>query len=159
MQKITLVNLIEERVSHPNISSMIGDGTTLSQFHDNSFDVAFSNSVIEHLTTFANQVKMANEMKRLGKYFYVQTPNKYFFIEPHFILPFFQFYPRWLKVFVLTKTKLSRGKKRIRERAEKYIDEIRLLSLSDMKSLFPGAEIYYEKFGFFTKSFVFHNFK
>jgi hypothetical protein len=38
--------------------------------------------------------------------------------------------------------------------AQSQIDEIRLLSKTDMKKLFPEATIYSEKFLFFTKSFV-----
>src|SRR5690606_10538419 len=75
---ITLLNLVKEPVNHPSLQSMAGNATDLSQFEDKSYDLVFSNSVIEHLHTSANQKMMASEIKRVGKRYFVQTPNKYF---------------------------------------------------------------------------------
>src|SRR5690606_18576065 len=86
---ITLLNLKQESVSTPSIKSMAGDATDLSAFGNTSFDLVFSNSVIEHLYSLENQKKMASEIRRVGKKYFIQTPNKYFFIEPHYALPFF----------------------------------------------------------------------
>lgn len=154
---ITLLNLAAEKVSSPNINSLKGDATDLSAFGDESFDLVFSNSVIEHLHNFDNQKKMAREILRVGKHYYVQTPNKYFFMEPHYALPLFQFVPKPICRFVLTKTKLSRMHKWDPVFAEAYLTEIRLLSYGEMKELFPEANIYFEKFLGMNKSFVFHN--
>ena len=122
------------------------------------YDVVHSNSVIEHLYNFENQKKMASEIIRVGQKYIVQTPNKYFFLEPHYLLPFFQFLPNSLKYFILTKTKLSRLKKWDKKFAKQYIEEIRLLSEKEMKTLFPKSKIYYEKFFGMNKSFTMHNF-
>src|SRR5690554_707519 len=108
---ITLLNLTKTEVEHKNMVSVIGNACDLSEYTDNSFDLVFSNSVIEHLYSYENQVLMAKEIQRVGKNYYIQTPNKYFFIEPHYLLPFFQFLPRKIKLFVLSKTRLSRGNK------------------------------------------------
>jgi SAM-dependent methyltransferase len=156
---ITLLNLSAEETSMKNVTSMRGDATDLSDFRDGEFDLVFSNSVIEHLHHFGNQLKMAKEIQRVGKHFYVQTPNKYFFLEPHYALPFFQFVPKPVAKLILTKTKLSRMQKWDAEFAEAYLQEIRLLSFWEMKKLFPGAKVYYEKFLGMNKSFVFHNMK
>src|SRR5690606_8638111 len=108
---ITLLNLNKEPVNVPYLRSMAGNATDLSDFGDHSFDLVFSNSVIEHLYTFENQKKMASEIRRVGKKYFVQTPNKYFFMEPHYALPFFQFLPSSFVYSILTKTKLSRMQK------------------------------------------------
>lgn len=155
--QITLVNLIPSSVTCTNMKSVTGNATDLSQYKDHEFDIAFSNSVIEHLYTKENQLKMAAEMMRVGKYHFVQTPNKYFPIEPHYLLPMFQFLPASIKYFILTKTKLSRGKKWNHEFSKQYIDEIRLLSLNEMKQLFPGSKMYFEKVLLLNKSFTAHN--
>jgi predicted SAM-dependent methyltransferase len=155
---ITLLNLKAVPCKYPNMTSMIGDATNLSHCPDNSFDVVFSNSVIEHLYTKSNQEKMANEITRVGKYYFVQTPNKYFIIEPHYLLPGFQFLNPRIKYFLLTKTPLSRGKFWDKQFAQQYIDEIRLLDKSEMEALFPNGLIYKEMFCGLVKSFTAHNF-
>jgi len=154
---ITLLNLSEQEVKSSNISSVAGDGTNLPEFEENHFDLVFSNSVIEHLYTFENQEKMANEIQRVGQYYFVQTPNKYFFIEPHYLFPYFQFLPKKMRFKILTKTKFSRGKKWEPKFAQQYIDEIRLLSLKEMKGLFPNCKVLKEKFMLGNKSFIVHN--
>jgi ubiquinone/menaquinone biosynthesis C-methylase UbiE len=153
---ITLLNLEKEKSTAGNITSLSGDATDLSCFQNKTFDLVFSNSVIEHLYTFENQTKMAAEVQRVGKHYFVQTPNKYFFLEPHYVFPFFQFIPKKLAYFILTKTKLSRMQKWEPGFASAYLEEIRLLSLGEMKKLFPDADIYMEKFMGLNKSFVFH---
>ena len=155
---ITIVNFEKEKSQYSNIKTLIGDATDLSQFVDKSFDIVHSNSVIEHLYNFNNQSKMASEIVRVGKKYIVQTPNKCFFLEPHYLLPFFQFIPDKLKYLILTKTKLSRLKKWDKNFAKQYINEIRLLSLKEMKILFPKSKIYFEKFLRMNKSFTAHNF-
>jgi len=155
---ITLLNLNVEPVSLPNLTSVAGDATNLSEFADQSFDLVYSNSVIEHLYSFENQKKMAAEIQRVGKKYFVQTPNKYFFIEPHYALPLFQFMPTPFVYFILTKTKLSRMHRWSPEYAQSYLDEIRLLSLREMKQLFPEGKVYFEKFLGMNKSFTLHNF-
>ncbi len=156
--KITIVNIEKEKSIYSNIETKMGDATDLSPFKDKSFDIAHSNSVIEHLYNFENQKKMASEIMRVGQKHIVQTPNKYFFLEPHYLIPFFQFMPDKLKYLILTKTKLSRLKIWNEKFANQYIKEIRLLSLKEMKQLFPSSKIYFEKFLGMNKSFTTHNF-
>lgn len=157
--EITLINLRIEDVKSSNIASEIGDATDLSKYNDKEFDVVFSNSVIEHLYTKENQKKMANEVMRLGKNYFIQTPNRFFPIEPHFLFPMFQFLPRKLKIFLLTKTKIVRGKKYELDYAENRINEIKLLDKSELMKLFTPAKIYKEKFFGLNKSFIAYKFK
>jgi predicted SAM-dependent methyltransferase len=155
--EIIMLNLSAEEVQIKGLSSMAGDATDLSQFADGSFDLVFSNSVIEHLYTWENQQKMAKEAMRVGKKFFVHTPNRHFFMEAHYALPFVQYLPKNLTRFLLTKTNLSRGAQWDPKEAQQYLDEIRLLTYSEMKTLFPGAKIYNEKFFGMNKSFSAHN--
>ena len=155
---ITLLNIEIEKSEYSNIKSIIGTATDLSKFKDNSVDLVHSNSVIEHLYNFENQKKMAKEVIRVGKKHIIQTPNKYFFIEPHYLLPFFGYLPKSVKFWILTKTKLSRLKKWDEKFAKQYIQEIRLISEKEMKTLFPTSKIYFEKFLGMNKSFTTHNF-
>lgn len=88
------MNLAVEEQRHEDVQPLAGDATDLREFGDSSFDVVFSNSVIEHLFTFENQRRMAREVQRVGKAFWVQTPNFWFPMEPHFHVPGWQWMPR-----------------------------------------------------------------
>lgn len=101
---------------------------------------------------------MAKEVLRIGKKHIIQTPNKYFFIEPHYIIPFFQFIPKKIQLKILTKTKISRLKKWDEKFAKQYVNEIRLMKQKELNEIFPNSNIYYEKFLGMTKSFTIHTF-
>lgn len=155
--EITLLNLHLEESSHPAVKAVTGDATNMSQFGDGSFDLVFSNSVIEHLYDFVNQERMAKEIQRVGKKYFIQTPNKFFPVEAHYALPFAQYMPKSWVYFLLTKTNLSRLQKWDQKDARQYLDEIRLLSDQEMKKLFPKAKLYREKVLGLVKSFAAHN--
>jgi len=87
---ITLVNLEPENASLPNTTSIAGDARKI-EAEDSRVDVVFSNSVIEHVGANQDQMQMAQEVRRVGKRYFIQTPNKYFPLEPHFLFPLFQF--------------------------------------------------------------------
>jgi len=155
---ITIVNIRTEKSGYSNITVIKGDASDLSQFKDKVFDISFSNSLIEHLYTKENQVKMANEAMRVSKNYFIQTPNCYFPIEPHFKFPFFQFLPKFLQVFLQTKTSLINGVRYKPRYALRIVEEIRLLSKGELMELFPRCTIYTERFMGIGKSFIAHNF-
>ncbi len=155
---IVLLNLKTQPVDHPSFTSVAGDATDLKHYEDKSFDIVYSNSVIEHLFTKDNQVKMAEEVRRVGEFFIIQTPNKYFPIEPHWIFPYFQFLPKNLRVYLTHKFNLGNyPRAKTRELAIRRVEEVQLLSRKEMSELFPGARIWKEKFFYFNKSFIAHN--
>jgi len=117
--------------------------------------VIFSNSVIEHLGSYSDQSLMANEVRRLGERYFLQTPNRYFPIEPHFLFPFFQFFPYKLKIWLVTRFNLGWfGKIPDENKAREIISSIRLLNKKELKILFPESKIKEEKFLGLTKSFI-----
>lgn len=157
--EITLLNLSLVETDSLNVVSITGDATDLSSFADKSFDIAFSNSVIEHLFTFENQQKMASEALRVSKYHFIQTPNFWFPIEPHWVFPCFQFLPKTLRIFLTRYLNLGHiNRAGSWSAARKQVEEIQLLSQSEMFRLFPKSSIWEEKLLIFNKSFVAHNF-
>jgi len=151
---ITLLNLTQDNVTLPYLTSIVGDARHI-QVEDCSFDIVFSNSVIEHVGNYPDQAQMANEVRRVGKNYFVQTPNKYFPLEPHFLFPLFQFLPLMIRVWLLQNfdlgwfTKTSDARK-----AKEIVESIRLLDKKEFGKLFPDATIYEEKILGMTKSFV-----
>jgi len=157
--RIYLLNKTSYLTKSKNIISINGDATNLSEFNDASFDIVYSNSVIEHLFTWENQVKMANEVQRVGKNYFIQTPNYYFPIEPHFVFPFFQYLPKSLQVKLITNFSFGHFNKFENEDlAIKKVEEISLLTLKQMKELFPKCSIYIDKFIGLNKSIVTYSF-
>ncbi len=156
---ITLLNLTEDEVTRNYFSSISGDATDLSRFGDKHFDIVHSNSVIEHLFTRKAQERMANEIRRVGKRYYVQTPNYYFPIEPHWVFPLFQFLPFSWRVSLTKKYYLDTYPENQRQEvAEQRVKEVLLLTEADMKVLFPGAKIYREMFLGLKKSITSYQF-
>ena len=152
---IVLYNVKEAVVSHPAFIGKAGDARAMHEFAAQQFDFVFSNSVIEHVGTYEQQKQMAQEVQRVARRYYVQTPYRYFPIEPHVLLPFFQFFPLFLRVFLLVHMGSPWGwKLKNRQEAEAYLRSIRLLTKKELRALFPGARIYEEKFLGFTKSLI-----
>jgi len=152
---ITLLNLEANTTVQPPFYSIKGDATRLDAIADQSYDVVFSNSVIEHVYTWENQQKMASEIMRVGKYHFIQTPNYWFPIEPHWVFPFFQFFPKWFSIFITRYFSLGHiGKINNWAAAKKQVEEIRLLSQKEYVQLFPQSKIYKERFIGLNKSFI-----
>jgi SAM-dependent methyltransferase len=61
--------------SQPGFSTMIGDGRALP-FENQSFDIVVSNSVIEHLGEWHQQKIFADEIRRVGRSYWVLTPSR-----------------------------------------------------------------------------------
>jgi len=153
--QITTVNRDAESKRCQNIEPVVGDASNLSGFADQSFDIAFSNSVIEHLEIWENQAAMACAVRRVGRAYYVQTPNYWFPMEPHFQILGWQWMPLWFRVAILRRRKCGFcAKTPDPAQARQIITEVRLLSCRELLRLFPDASIYVEKYAGFVKSWT-----
>jgi hypothetical protein len=154
--EITLVNLEAAERRHANIVPTAGDATDMSEHDDDSFDIAFSNSVIEHLFTFENQGRMAAEVRRVASAAYwVQTPNYWFPIEPHFLVPAWHWLPEDTRVAILRRRGVGwAGRCPDADFARKVVEEHRLMRRHELARLFPDARIVGERFGGLVKSWT-----
>jgi hypothetical protein len=133
---------------------VVGDGCRLG-YSDRSFDIVFSNSVIEHVGSYERQQAFAAEARRVGRALWIQTPAREFFIEPHLLTPFIHFLPLSLQAHLLRYgTVWGLMNKPSPSQVAGFLEEVRLLSYSEMKKLFPDCEIRREKFMGFTKSYI-----
>lgn len=129
---------LEDRPEYPGrlIRADAADGLP---FDENEFDLAYSNSVIEHVPPDRREA-FARELRRVARGWYVQTPAISFPVEPHSLLPFAHWLPE-----------------RVRRRYWEFgagsdPDEIRLLRRGELERLFGPA--LRERFGPFTKSWI-----
>jgi hypothetical protein len=155
--RLTILNFPSalERGAEP-ISCVAGDGLMLP-FKKNAFDIVFSNSVIEHVGSRADQQRFAQEISRVGRCYWVQTPNRGFPIELHLMLPFIHFLPKaWQRAIVERFTVWQLLVRPSEEERAFYIDhflhQLQLLNKRDLQSLFPEATIVSERLLGFVKS-------
>jgi hypothetical protein len=153
--RVTLLNIEHQLVSSPRFVSAVGDARAMPRFPSGSFDVVFSNSVIEHVGGYENQRLMANEIRRVGRRFFVQTPNKRFPLEPHFLFPWFQYLPLATRAWLVNRFNVGWYKRIPDARAARAeVESIQLLTKGRFSALFPGALVHEEKIAGLTKSFV-----
>lgn len=156
---ITILNIEKIEVQSKTTKFILGDATNSNLFASKSFDIVHCNSVIEHLNTFELQKILSSNIQKWGNKYFVQTPNYYFPFEPHFLVPFFHFFPSKFRVYLLTKFNLGHfPREKDIKNAEIIVSSIRLLKYGELSFLFPEGKIIKEKFLFFTKSFIIHNF-
>lgn len=133
---------------------VIGDACRLP-FADQSFPVVYSNSTTEPLFTEENQRLAASEIRRVGRGYFVQTPNRWFPVEPHYLAPLIHYLPKlWQRRLLRNFTVWGILSRPSQELCDRDVDEIRLLSVADMKTLFPDAVIIRERFLGMTKSIL-----
>jgi len=149
---ITIVNLPsaykgEDLKSHHHFTYLDGDATSLTQFKDMSFDLAFSNSVIEHVGDASKQQMFAQEIRRLAPCYYVQTPSIWFPLEAHTGIVFWWFLPRWLKA------SMHRRWARILPDWNEMILGTRIITRRDLRHFFPGGIIKTERVFGWPKSY------
>jgi hypothetical protein len=152
---VVVLNLDPLAGGDSRVTTVVGNGLDMRAIPDGSFDVVFSNAVIEHVETLENQRRMAAEIQRVGKRYFVQTPNKLFPLEPHFLVPGFQFLPIRLRTELLRRMPLGwYARTADRAAAEEKVRMIRLMTEREFRSVFPGATIHREKVLGLTKSFI-----
>ncbi|MEO5589547.1 MAG: class I SAM-dependent methyltransferase [Gemmatimonadaceae bacterium] len=153
--RVTLLNIEHQPVTSSNFISAVGDARAMPQVPTGSYDVVFSNSVIEHVGSSENQRRMADEIRRVGQRYFVQTPNKRFPLEPHFLFPWFQYLPMEVRARLVNRFDVG-WYRRIPdlEAARAEVDSIRLLTLKQFSRLFPDAFIHEERLFGLTKSFI-----
>lgn len=153
--KITLINLPSEKTYEDDsfFTHVIGDACEMSMFDEKSFDIAHSNSVIEHVGNWQRMKMFAEAVRRIGKNYYIQTPNFWFPIEPHCMTPFFHWLPFPTRVWLTRNFSLGHWSKSENvDKAAQQVESANLLNKGMMKELFPDSLIYVERFFTLPKS-------
>lgn len=140
---------IDERIlqrasRHGFQTALIPTNGTLP-FPDQHFDIVHCNSVIEHVIVAEHRALLASEIRRVARNWFIQTPNRWFFLEPHTCMPFAQYLPRSCRrVFLQRICRLWGG------------DALgwKLLDTRELLALFPGGTLVRERFLHLTKSLV-----
>lgn len=124
---VALEDLPRFRAAYPEVRFVVGDGRELP-FRDQTFDVVFSNAVLEHVGTAKDQKQFLSELCRVSRRAFISTPNRWFPVDAHTMIPFVHWLPlAWRNAIY---RKLGR---------EYYASEerLRLLGLGELRKLLP----------------------
>ena len=151
---VVLLNIDEQQVPSGFVATK-GDARQTS-FRDQSFDLAFSNSTIEHVGTWQDQQAFARELCRVGGRVYCQTPARSFFFEPHYFTPFVAWLGFLLERYWFVRYFTYYGLKWKPSRAQvnDFQSHLRLLNYSEMQQLFPDCDIRRERVLGMTKAYI-----
>jgi SAM-dependent methyltransferase len=108
----------------PSIRCVTASGTALP-FEDDAFEVAFSNAVIEHVGGREEQRRFVEELCRVAPRVFLSTPNRWFPLETHTLVPLVHWLPR---------TVADRAMRTLRRDNWKHVQ---LLSKRELLGLFP----------------------
>ncbi len=138
-----------------NIRLLLGDGCSLDM-PDQSYDIGFSNSVIEHVGSWERQQQFASEIRRVARSLWVQTPAYECPIEPHYMAPFVHYFPRRLQKKLLRWCTLWGWLEHpTGEEIDSVVETTHLLRKANMRQLFPDCEIITERMlWIITKSYI-----
>jgi hypothetical protein len=159
-KRITLLNPVSEPLADPSAAAWIrpvaGDACDPPAEVADHYDLVYSNSTIEHVGGHARRQQFADVVRARAPRSWVQTPNRYFPIEPHWMLPFGQQIPPRFRAEAVRRWPLrpsgfpsGDGGKALAE-----ILDIELLSRTDLAWYFPEATILNERVGGLTKSLI-----
>lgn len=154
---ITIVNLPGVAVAkgRGRFRFLVGNGCDLQGFADQSFHIAHSNSVIEHVGDWAQMTRFASELSRVGQGLFVQTPSYWFPVEPHCLMPLFHWLPKPIRVWLVGHLQLGHWKRADSvDEAVRIVDSARLLDRRMFHALFSDTDLVTERFFGLPKSYV-----
>lgn len=98
---VTVINLNEPGDPLPWLRTLRGDACEAKDLvGQEEFDLVLSNSLIEHLGGHRTRQRFADVVRAMAPRYVVQTPYRYFPVEPHWLFPGMQFLPlnarQWL---------------------------------------------------------------
>jgi SAM-dependent methyltransferase len=152
---VTAINVFDADKQADGVTMIKGDALRAAELvADQEFDLVFSNSLIEHLGGHGPRREFARLASTLAPRYVVQTPYRYFPVEPHWIFPAFQFLPFRARAYIAPRWPLGHTYRWEDGAASNEVMATELLSMSEMREYFPDAEIVWERLGGVPKSMI-----
>lgn len=154
--RIVAANLMAQhltaiRTAYPGVHAVQTDARLLP-FPDKSFDLVYSNAVIEHVGGFEDQKRMADEVRRVGKRWFLTTPNRWYPFEFHARMPFLSWLPPRLmhKAARLWAYNHVQG----RYRSGNDYSDVHLMTARQLRRAFPDSLILKPRVTFWPETLV-----
>ena len=153
---ITIANLDEQEVDFADTSifTFKQDNACNERLYEEDYDLIHSNSLLEHVGDWDKMQQLAKLIRGKNVPYYVQTPNYWFPVEPHFRFIGFQWLPISWRARILMKRQMGFRVAKSFSEAMESVESIKLVDRFQISSLFPDAKIVREKVGPLTKSFM-----
>jgi hypothetical protein len=155
-RELVLLNRYEQHAPDGWITTLVGDACALpEQLRGERFDLVYSNSVLEHVGGHARREAFAASVHALGDAHWIQTPYRYFPLEPHWLFPGFQLLPVRARAAITLRWPLGHytGVDSMAE-AVRWTLATELVSQTELRHYFPGSAIWRERVLGMTKSLV-----
>ncbi len=137
------------------ITVEVADATDPALRHQGvRYDVAYSNSVIEHVGGHDRRTAFAANVAALADRHWIQTPYRYFPIEPHWVCPFMQFLPLRARALLGLHWPLVHTRHEDMTSSIAAQLSVELLDVTAMRHYFPQSEIIYDRLAGLVKSVV-----
>lgn len=152
---VTTLNLHASATTEPWITSRQGDACAPPRdVLASTFDLVVSNSLIEHVGGHVQRQRLADVIHSMAKRHWIQTPYRYFPVEPHWLFPGLQFLPFAIRVGVTRTWPIGHRHITDQEAAIASVHEVDLIGAKQMKSYFPNSVLWFERFAGIPKSLV-----
>lgn len=153
---VHVVNLEDQTGDIPDWAEVdYGDACALpDRIASRHYDLCFSNSVIEHVGGHERRQRFADAIRNLADAYWVQTPYRYFPIEPHYVAPGMQYLPVALRHRYALRWPMSHTRPKDRPGALENVLWIELIDRTQMRYYFPDARILNERLFGMTKSMI-----
>jgi hypothetical protein len=157
---VVILNVEDQPESFDQFEVINGDACSPpGKLRSEQFDLVYSNSVIEHVGGHYRRQQFADTVHNSGSRHWIQTPYRYFPIEPHWVFPVMQFLPvaarsvisaRWPLGWAHQLSDPPEGK----AAHVALVTDVELLSKTEIQQYFPDSAIIGERFAGFTKSLI-----
>jgi len=152
---VHIVNLVSMAPRVPWIRADQADVCDLpGRIADGHYDLVFSNSVIEHVGGHLQRSRFAEAAYKLADRQWIQTPYRYFPIEPHWLFPCYQFLPLRARSQISQHWPLARIRSPNSDEGMRAAMGVELLSRAEMTYYFPDSVLRFERFLGFIKSLI-----
>lgn len=151
---VTLVNY-KNFPSSNSVTAVQGDACSPpAQITSTKFDIVVSNSLIEHVGGHSQRLRLAETIQSAASSHWIQTPYRYFPIEPHWLFPGLQFLPFAARVEITTRWRHGHRFTSDRKQAIDSVHEVDLIGITQMQDYFPDSVIWREKYAGLIKSII-----
>jgi hypothetical protein len=151
---VTIVNL-EPSEEAAGLTVLTGDACNADKLvAGQRFDLVFSNSLIEHVGGHKARSDLSRIIRLLAPRYVVQTPYRYFFVEPHWLFPGMQFLPLPVRRSIASHWPLGHTRGWSDSQALNEVMSTELLGAMEMRAYFPDGRLYWERFLGLRKSMI-----